>query len=1064
VASTVREWFLARYAEVLKLCLLTLSSVERWRGNLLQTKGQRILRVPGVCPLFLILAVASGWAVDPGRRISQYAHTAWRTQDGLFSGSPTVMAQTTDGYLWIGTNVGLVRFDGLRFVTWRPPAGQRMLDSRIASLRAARDGSLWIGTGYSISRWKDGVLINYPQLSGKIESIAEDTDGAIWIVRTQATDENGPVCQIRNEQIRCYGAKDGIPFPLTVHIDKEKSGGFWISGYSQLCHWAPPSSKPGSAATYFTNTRHPSTYASLKATALAADGSVWAATEGHGPVLKLQHLENESWNIRTFPAIAADSADVTSLFVDRNDALWVGTAHHGIFRARGSDTDHFGRADGLSSDAVTRFYQDAEGTVWVATSQGLDNFRDLKMASFSMREGLSAEGPSSVLASRDDTVWIGNFQGLDFVRNGRLSAIRSGHGLPGRDVTTLFQDHADTLWLGLDSGLWAYDGVRFREVRHDDGSALGVIFAITEDIHHDIWVRAGPHLDRIHNLRLVDELTSPQISTAYTLAANPQGGLTLGLVNGDLVQFDDGKTQTIPSGEVGNTRQIRDLVVESDGSVWGTTVDEVARWKDGTRKNLTTRNGLPCDGIFSLLKDQEESLWLYSRCGLVEIDKAELDFWWEHPDQLVKFSLFDSFDGVQPGLTSLKPQSARSSDGRLWFVNGRTLQVIDPRHLQKNFLPPPVHVEDVIANRKEYLPSGELVLPALTRDLEIEYTALSFVVPQKVRFRYKLEGHDTTWQDPGTRRQAFYSDLRPGPYRFRVMACNNDGVWNEEGATLAFSVAPAWYQTNWFRLLCAVAAILVVWIVYRLRVRQVAKAIDARFNARLDERTRIARDLHDTFLQTVQGSKLVADVALSPSTDLEHMRRAMEQVSGWLEQATHEGRAALNSLRTGTREKNDLGEAFQRAMDECQIQSAIQASFSVVGEANEMHPIVQDEVYRIGYEAIRNACVHSKASKLHVELTYAHDLALRISDNGVGIGSAIAKGGKEGHFGLQGMRERAARIAAKLTIVSSVSSGTEVKLVVPGSIVYRTPGSSGRGLSGKIKALLQRASLATRPE
>jgi signal transduction histidine kinase/ligand-binding sensor domain-containing protein len=1063
VASTVREWFLARHAEVLTSCLLTLSSVERRRGNLLQAKWQRILRWPVLCCLLLILTVASSWGVDPGRRISQYAHTAWRTQDGLFSGSPVVIAQTTDGYVWIGTNVGLVRFDGLRFVTWRPPAGQRLLDSRIFSLRAARDGSLWIGAGYSISRWKDGLLVNYPQLSGRIESIVEDADEAIWMVRTQATENNGPLCEIKNEQVRCYNANDGIAFPLASHLDKGNSGEFWISGYSQLSRWVPPSSKPGSATTYFTNSRHPATYASLKAIAIAADGSVWAATEGRGAVLQLKHLENESWSTRTFPGIAVNSADVTSLFVDHNDALWVGTAHHGIFRARGSDTDHFGRADGLSSDAVTSFYQDAEGTLWVVTSQGLDNFRDLQVATYSMREGLSAEGASSVLVSRDNTVWIGNFQGLDFLRDDKLSAIRTGHGLPGRDVTTLFQDHAGLLWLGLDSGLWAYDGAMFREVRHADGSALGVIFAITEDIHHDIWVRAGPHLDRIHDLKLQEELTSSQISTAYTLAANPLGGVMLGLVNGDLVRYDDGKTQTIASGEVGNTRQIRDLLVESDGSVWGTTLDEVARWKDGTRKNITTRNGLPCDGIFSLLKDQRESLWLYSRCGLVEIEKSELDFWWEHPDELVKFRLFDAFDGVQPALTSLKPQSAMSSDGRLWFVNARILQVIDPNHLQRNSIPPPVHVEEVIANRKEYLPSAELALPALTRDLEIEYTALSFVVPQKVRFRYKLEGHDTGWQDPGTRRQAFYSSLRPGTYRFRVIACNNDGVWNEAGATIDFSVDPAWYQTNWFRILCAVTAIFVVWVIYRLRVRQVAKAIDARFNARLDERTRIARDLHDTFLQTIQGSKLVADVALGPSTDLDHMRHAMEQVSGWLEQATHEGRAALNSLRTSTPEKNDLAQAFQRAMDECQLQSAIQATLAVVGEANEMHPIVQDEVYRIGYEAIRNACVHSKATKLRVELAYAHDLALRVSDNGVGIGSAITRG-KEGHFGLQGMRERTARIAAKLTISSSAASGTEVKLVVPGSIVYRKPSSKGRGLSAKIKTLLQRMSLASRPD
>ena len=359
------------------------------------------------------------------------------------------------------------------------------------------------------------------------------------------------------------------------------------------------------------------------------------------------------------------------------------------------------------------------------------------------------------------------------------------------------------------------------------GAPLGIIFAITEDIHHSIWVRAGPHLDRIHDLKLQDEITSSQISTAYTLAANPRGGLFLGLVNGDLVQYEEGRIQTFAANEVGNTRQIRDLLVESDGSVWGTTLDEVARWKNGTRKNLTTRNGLPCDGIFALVKDQRDSLWLYSRCGLVEIEKSQLDLWWEHPDGLVKFTLFDAFDGVQAGLTPLKPQATRSPDGRLWFVNGLILQAMDPDHLQRNTILPPVHVEKVDRGSNDIFAARRTTPAPLTRDLEIEYTALSFLAPQKVRFRYKLEGRDAGWQDPGTRRQAFYSDLRPGNYRFRVTACNNDGVWNKEGATLNFTVAPAIYQTNWFRLLCGLVAVL-----GRVRYLPVTSAPDCERNRR----------------------------------------------------------------------------------------------------------------------------------------------------------------------------------------------------------------------------------------
>jgi signal transduction histidine kinase/ligand-binding sensor domain-containing protein len=1024
------------------------TALEMWRADFVRSSEKSNLpRSFVLCSALLFFGLSLVWGVDPNIRISQYGHSSWRTQDGAFNGSPIVITQTTDGYLWIGTNIGLVRFDGVRFASWNPPAGRRLLDSRIFSLLGTHDGSLWIGTGYSISRWKNGELTNYPELSGRIESIVEDTDGAVWLVRTQATDQAGPLCRVRDEGFRCYGASDGIPFASAIQLSKDSSGDLWIGGYSQLCHW-----KPGLCTSYFAKaSRRPETIASMRRVATGADGSVWAAMDRSRPVLQLELFEHGSWTKRAFPEIPARNSDITALFVDRSGALWIGTSSHGIFRIRGKNVDHFGNADGLSSDAVGNFFQDAEGTVWVVTSEGIDNLRDLKVASYSVREGLSADAVSSVLASPDGTVWIGSYRALDFLRNGRLFAIRAAQGLPGLNVTTMFEDHAGRLWLGVDGGLWVYDRGAFRAVGHPDGSALGVVFAITEDVQQNIWVRAGSHLDRIHDFRLQNEFTSAQISTAYILASNPRGGIFLGLVNGDLVQYQEGRTETLASNEVGNRSQIRDLLVESDGSVWGTTLDEVARWKDGERKNLTTRNGLPCDGIFALVQDNQGALWLYSRCGLIAIDKAELDRWWESPRRIVKFKLFDVLDGVQPGLTSLKPQATRSPDGRLWFVNGQMLQVLDPNHLPENATPPPVQFEEVVADRKSYRPGKGLHLPPLTRDLEIEYTGLSFVAPQKVRFRYKLEGRDAGWQEPGTRRQAFYTDLPPGKYRFRVIACNNDGVWNEAGATLDFSVAPAWYQTILFRVLFALAAILVAWALYRLRVRQVARAISARFDERLAERTRMARDLHDPFIQTIQGSKLVADDALDPSSDPARIRRAMQQLSVWLEQAMQEGRAALNSLRTSTTQTNDLAEALRRATENGHIPGSMEAVLSVVGEAREMHPIIRDEVYRIGYEAIRNAYMHSKASRLKVELRYSHDLSVRVSDNGVGIAPAAAEG-KDGHFGLQGMRERAARIGGKFRLVSSIDSGTEITVVVPGRIVFRKPRTTP---SEKIKSILR---------
>jgi len=422
--------------------------------------------------------------------------------------------------------------------------------------------------------------------------------------------------------------------------------------------------------------------------------------------------------------------------------------------------------------------------------------------------------------------------------------------------------------------------------------------------------------------------------------------------------------------------------------------------------------------------------------------------------------VFDTLDGVEPGWAPFNT-SAKTPDGRLWFSNSSVVQMIDPAHLPENTLPPPVDISALVADRRAYPLESAIRLAPQTRDLEIDYTALSYVAPQKVLFRYMLEGHDAGWQEPGTRRQAFYNDLPPRKYRFRVTACNNDGVWNEAGASVDFSILPAYYQTAWFRAFCVAAFLLLLWVLYQFRLRQIQHQFNIGLEAQVHERTRIARDFHDTYLQTIQGSKLVADSALKQSPDPARMRLALEQLSVWLARATEEGRATLSSLRTSATERNDLAAAFQRAIEESRMESSMEASFSVVGEISEMHPIVRDEVYRIGYEAIRNARVHSQATHLQVELTYAEDLTMRVRDNGVGIDPAIVGEGREEHFGLQGMRERARRIMAKFTVDTSAASGTEITLVVPGGIIYgRT--NSGGGKWPAIEALLKRLGLTSK--
>ena len=999
-----------------------------------------------------------GWSVDPNRRISQYAHTVWNVKDGAFDDTPNAIAQTKDGYLWIGTLAGLLRFDGVRFAPATTAEGQLFPRVPINNLLGASDGSLWIGTPSGLSRLKERELLNYSSTPVGISSIIEDHTGTVWVTRYRVTDGKGPLCKATGKELHCYGKADGIPVEYGVGLTEDSLGNFWVGSYV-LTRW-----RPGSPSkTYFEEElTHLKGRPGVIDLAAGPAGSVWAVLEGVGPKLGVRYFSGQSWN--SYVVHGFDGAKVKGhcLLVDRDHALWIGTENQGLYRIHDGRADHFGSADGLSSDSVNGLFQDNEGNLWVTTDWGVDLFRNTPVISFSTREGLSAGSTHSILASHDGSVWVGNVGALDVIRNGEISNIKSRHGLPGEVVQALFEDKSGHLWLGLDDKLMVYDNGKFLEVKNRDGRALatgGGVSAITGDREQNIWAMvSGPrthHLFRIRHQRVREEIPLAGIAYPEWLAADPRGGIWIASYGDVLASYRDGHLEATSLAHGDRSFTIQSLVADGGNSVWAATSKGLVHWSDGRWKLLDTQNGLPCSSIFSLIKDDDGSVWLYAQCGLLTISGPELNRWWERPDHKVAVTVFDSLDGAQPRRGRQQPTAAKSPSGQLWFVNNTVAQMVDPNHLNRNEVPPPVHIEEVLADHKGYLAHNDLRLPALTRDLEIDYTALSFSAPKKVRFRYKLEGRDGDWQEPGTRRQAIYSDLPPARYRFRVIACNNEGVWNTDGASLAFSVAPAWYQTSAFRSLCIGSVIFLVWAIYRLRVRQVANAMSVRFDERLAERTRMARELHDTLLQTIQGSKLVADDALEKSSDPVRTRQALEHLSDWLGRAAEEGRAALNSLRTSTTQRNDLAEGFQRAIQECRLHSPIEASFAVAGEMQDMHPVVRDEVFRIGYEAIRNACAHSHGSRMEVELTYAQDLTVRVADNGVGIAPAVLDQGRDGHFGLQGMRERAARIGAKLTIVSSGEFGTQITAVVPGSIVFRRIGASR---FWKIKTRLKRKS------
>lgn len=998
--------------------------------------------------LLLFLTTNSAHAVDPNRRISQYGHTAWRMRDGVFNSIPNVIAQTADGYIWIGTQAGLVRYDGSRFVPGTTTAsGQPLPDVRITSLRRARDGSFWIGTPYGLNRLKDGELITYSTGIG-ISTIIEDHEGTIWVTRYRVNDGNGPICRAIEKGLQCYGKDDGIPVTYGVGLAEDSLGNLWI-GSHLLLRW-----RPGSINTFFEEElKHLKGNPGVLDIAAGPSGSVWIALEGKGLNLGVRHYADGKWSSYIAQGFDGSRVSAQSLFFDRDGALWVGTDSDGLYRIYNGKADHFRTVNGLSGDSVISFFQDREGNLWVATDGGVDLFRDTSVITFSAQEGVSAAIIRSVLASLDGSLWIGGKDSLDNLRSGELSSIKTGQGLPGKAVSAMFEDRSGRLWLGLDDKLMFYERGKFLEVAGPEGQPLalgGHVVALVEDLDQNIWAMAYTNPRRFYRIRdqkVREEVSVTDIPYAAWLASDNAGGIWLGsYTDNKIAHYRAGQLQVLSLTQPENPVIVNGVLPESATSVWVATNNGLFRWKDGQVKDLGIKNGLPCPLMYSVIKDNHGSIWMYSNCGLVSISQSELEKWWDLPESRVAMTTFAASEGVRPGSSATQPRVSKTVDGRLWFSNGLSVQMIDPNILHRNNTPPLVQIESILADRKSYLPGENLRLPALTSDLQIDYTALSFAVPQKVQFRYKLDGHDHDWQEPGTRRQAFYTDLGPGHYTFQVIACNNDGIWNNTGATLLFIIPPAWYQTIWFRVACILAVLLVLFCLYRLRVRQIARVMSIRFDERLDERTRMARELHDTFLQTLQGCTLVADDALEKPSDPDNMRRAMGKLSRWLNQATSEGRAALNSLRSSTTTTNDLAEALRRATRNGPIPPSMSADVLVVGESKDMHPIVRDEVYRIGYEAIRNSIVHSHASRLEVELRYEQDLFLRVKDNGIGIDPVVLSQGKTEHFGLQGMRERAARIGAKLTVATSATSGTEVVITVPGAIVYRkaAPGVTTR--------------------
>jgi signal transduction histidine kinase len=1018
-------------------------------------------------------------ALNPALDVSQYAHTAWKIREGFSKGTIVAIAQTQDGYLWLGTEFGLLRFDGVRYVAWQPPADQGLPSSYIRSLLAARDGTLWIGTAEGLASWKVGHVTRYPELAGQsVGTLLEDHEGTVWAGGHAAP--AGKLCEFRSGNVRCHG-ENGSFGQYVDSLYEDPRGNLWVASITGLWRW-----KPGPPKLYPMPDR------------------IQTLVEGDNGELLVEMLSG----IRKFAEGKLDAFQLPfgdrrltarTILRDHDGGLWIGTPDRGLLHVHQGKTDVFERSDGLSSDFIEGFFEDREGDIWAATLDGLDRFRELAVPSISVNEGLSNANVKSVLAARDGSVWLGTADGLNRWNDGRITVYRrnknaitqlskgplaasvlsrksdlaglasvreiTGSGLPDDAIESLFQDFANRIWVSTRRGIAFFENGHFTPVN----SVPGDVHSIAGDHAGNIWVSQAESLFHLRGARVVEQIPWAKLGHpdgVRSLVFDPlRSGLWLAFRDGGVGYFKDGQVSASYTRADGlGDGHVRDLQLATDGTLWVSTEGGLSRLKDDRIATLSSKNGLPCDAVHWAIEDNDHFFWLYMPCGLVRITRAELDAWAvtanRDPGWQVQVSVFDASDGVRSHFTTTgyNPSVAKSTDGKLWFLPWDGVSVIDPRHLPFNRNPPPVQIERITADQKTYDVASDkkrpLRLPPHIRDLEIEYTALSLVAPEKIRFRYKLEGWDRDWQDVGDRRQAFYSNLSPGNYRFLVIACNNSGVWNEASVFSYFAIAPAYYQATWFRLSCVAAFLALLGGLYQVRLRQVKRQFTVRLAERLAERTRIAQELHDTLLQGflsasmqvhLANDSLPADSAAKPT-----LTRALEVMG----QVIDEGRNAVRGLRASSRSASlDLEHAFSKIQPELvsMEQTGEDVDFRVIvdGVQRPLHPLLRDEVYRIGREALINAFRHSRAKKIEIELKYSSkDLSVLVRDDGCGIDPNVLQTGRDGHWGLSGMRERADRIGAQLHVMSSASAGTEIELSVPGNIAFQDqPGRKLRWFS-----------------
>jgi ligand-binding sensor domain-containing protein/signal transduction histidine kinase len=944
--------------------------------------------------------------------LTEYTLASWTEADGLPASQIWAIIQDRDGYLWLGTSAGLVRFDGVSFRHWATLYDSPLPNISVRALAASRDGSVWIGfsSAGGVSRFQNRRLTNYlpneGPPSGVVSAILEDSSGAIWV------SASGGLSRFVNDRWETIGLPDGTPVRGVVALYEDRFNNLWLSASGGTFR------RPAGAATFqpVPSPRRTDAYTN---DALFITGEHPGTLDDSGLLPEGSGENTVSW--RTLN--------------DRRGNTWVATLGQGLIRLQEGTTNqpgqHLTESNGLPSNVVRSLFEDREGNIWIGTQNGLSRLsRNVVMSIPAYGDQRMSRSMRAMTVADDGRVWIGTGEGV-YRFTGDSLQYDIPRALSGVTVSALHNDRHGTIWVATNNGIAQFINGRLKPLAVPNSKDLRDVSLIASDGDGGVWFGAADRVyrwkdDFLHGFGDVAAVTGKR---PKSILADRRNRVWIGFYDGTLAVYDNGQFQQYSEKEGLAGGTISALYEDGNGYVWVGTTYGLSRFKNGGFDTVTKRSDLPGHIVQAIVEDHEKHLWLGINSGIVRIESGEFDKAVADRSHRLKYSLYDIFDGVGGNPFSRGyPSVVRAGDGTLWFFTSNGLAIINPRQLEKHRLPPMVRIEAVSVDDRELALTSELSLPPQTGRLQIDYTALSLTVPIKVRFRYLLEGFDSDWVEAGTRRQAFYTNLPPGRYRFQVIA-NNDGIWSEHPATWDFSIHPAVYQTAWFRALSVMIVALAVWSAWRLRVSHVRTQLSLVSN----ERARLAREIHDTLLQglvglSLQYHALSTEVETAPHLAKDRCERLREKIEMYIREA----RQSIWDLRSPLVEPEDFARALRQAGEIVTAGKAAHFEFIVRGTPPVRNARIQENLLRIGKEAINNAVRHASATNVHVELAYDDDsVTLRVTDNGSGFDPDDPSFSNEDHWGLNSMQERAHEIGGQLKLQTKPGGGTEVEVFAP---------------------------------